>query len=141
MKAVLRLAVMWVLALAVPFQAVAAATMFPCGMAQDSIAHLATHQHPDGSSAEIVSGPRVVGDHHHSQLNAHRDENGKTAPGVGFTHKCGGCAACCSGAAAPAGSLIFGAVKLADFFAPLVTRSIPAYVAEGLERPPRPFFD
>ena len=130
---------MWVLVLAVPFQGVAAATMVSCGMVHEhSIAHLGAYQHPDGALAEAVhSHPGAVADHYHNHASADHGEDGKTASGTGFTHKCGACAACCSGAAAPTGSLTLGAVKLADFYAPLVTRSVAAYVAEGLERPPR----
>jgi hypothetical protein len=130
-----RLALMFVLAIALPLQGMAAATMISCGLGE--------HEH---DHAHAVSH-----DHHGSAGHAHATEasshdtpvahshDGKADLPKGALHKCSACASCCVGAAVPSQAIAFDTVKLTDRFAPLVARSVPAYVSEGLERPPRAF--
>lgn len=136
---------MWLLLLALPLQGVAAATMASCGMAHGQPGSSVVLQH----RADAVSPPAAHAHagtavhHRHADVNADADagprDDGKTASGAGIPHKCGTCAACCLGAAAPMTSSALAVVELTDSFAPLVTRTLDAFVSEGLERPPRLF--
>jgi hypothetical protein len=88
----------------------------------EAVANAHAHEHDTGVAADVSNS--------HSQHSSH-------APGS--PHKCSACASCCVGAAVPSQAFSFAAVKLTDSFAPLPARSVAAYVAEGLERPPRAF--
>lgn len=132
---VVRLALTWLLALALPLQGLSAATMTACHFApslatsaphHDETAGAHAHSHlPDATEHEAV----VLDDSHVG--DAGRD--------TGAEQKCSVCASCCTGATVPSEALSFDAVKLTDFFAPFGSNAIVAYVTEGLERPPRFF--
>ena len=132
-----RLALTFLLAIALPLQGMAAATMISCGLGQHEhdVARAASHHH-HGSA----------GHDHAAEANSHEthfahSHEGNTDLAKGTPHKCSACASCCVGAAVPSQAIAFETVKLTDHFAPLVARSVPAYVTEGLERPPRAFLD
>lgn len=138
MQRLARLAVTFLLAIALPMQGMAATTMISCGsgphphgQAQtDSPEHhgdVAGHWH---SHAAEASSPVTEVDHGHG---------GKSDLAKGTLHKCSACASCCTGVAVPSHTVAFDSVKLTDQFSPLAARSVPAYVSEGLERPPRAF--
>ena len=61
------------------------------------------------------------------------------AVATGFAHKCSACASCCLNAVVSTEAPSFETAKLSNHFAPLITRTLAAYVTEGLERPPRSF--
>jgi hypothetical protein len=138
MRRVLRFALACLLAFALPLQGVTAATMMVCGTAQRGSAAEHAHQHR-------VGAPTLEGQSHFAASAAHDHAShghasGKTSdgkPASSDSHKCSVCASCCVGAAVPAEPLSFASIKLADQFAPLVPRSVAAFVTEGLERPPR----
>ena len=132
---------MWLLAMALPLQGLAAATMMSCGAGQDGRAHshVASHSHHHGELVAVLA-------HSHAEeasLDQHADldqsQAGTTGLGNVATHKCSACASCCTSAAVSSQAILFDAVKLTDFFAPPVARPLVAYVTEGLERPPRSF--
>ena len=127
-----RLALMFLLAIALPLQGMAAATMIACGSGSRDHAHAVAHDHHalDSVGHADASSHEMHGAHSH-------DGKGDLADGA--PHKCSACASCCVGAAVPSQAIAFDTVKLTDRFAPLVARSVPAYVSEGLERPPREF--
>lgn len=109
-----------VLAIALPMQGMAAAMMScSAGRHDHGSAQVQAHQGHDHAGTHLTTA------------------EGKGEPGKATGHKCSACAACCAGAVAPSPSIVFESVKLTDHFAPLVARSIPAFVTEGLERPPR----
>jgi len=132
-----RLAVMWLVAMALPLQGLSAATMLTCGFGP--------HDHAPSHMTYQVShdGIAEANDHGHaSEASPHRhasldDGAGKASLDFDVSQKCSACATCCTSAVVYSEIVSFDAVKLTDFFAPLVARSIAAYVTEGLERPPR----
>jgi hypothetical protein len=139
MRRVLRLAFVCLLAVALPLQGVSAATMMACGTQQHgSHATLAEHDHHVGSfAAEGHSHVTAAEtDEHASHDHASGTSDAKSSSSK-HSQKCSICASCCVGAAVPAQPLSFASVKVTDHFAPLVPRSIAAFVTEGLERPPR----
>jgi hypothetical protein len=134
---VLKVALMWLLTLAVPVQGFAAASMFNCGpghhgtaqaQAQMHEAHAAhaTHDHGDDG---------VAPDRPHAHADAPADAD--AAPVV---HKgsCSACASCCMGAALPVSDLGFDALPVHDVIVPLAPPRIAAFLTGGTERPPRP---
>lgn len=137
MRRFFRLAMMLLLALALPVQGVAAAAMISCSAGQHDhgAPQVAGHHHPAAhamaESHSADASPHVG--------HAHESHDGKGNLGKGTVHKCSACSSCCVGAAVPSPSIVFESVKLTDHFAPLVARSMPAYLTEGLERPPRAF--
>ena len=127
-----RLALMFLLAIALPLQGVGAATMIACGSGPHVHAHAVAHDHHAMDSV----GHADAGPHGMNMAHSH---GGKSDLAGSALHKCSVCASCCVGAAVPSRAIAFDTVKLTDRFAPLVARSVPAYVSEGLERPPRAF--
>ena len=128
-----RRAVMFLLAVALPLQGVAAATMISCapGQHDHGSGHFRSHDHRSASSA--------VAEHSHAAKTSPHSHDGKRDLSKASQHKCSACASCCTGAAVPSEEVTFDTVKSTDHFAPLVARRVPAFVTEGLERPPRAF--
>ena len=136
MQRLVRLALMVLLAIALPMQGFAAATMISCGAGQ--------HEHAPGQGlAHSHAGAGAVHPHSHaSEADSHagafdHSAAGKTDIAKSGMHKCSACASCCTSAAVPSRAIVFSSVKLPDHYAPLAARSVPAPVTEGLERPPR----
>ena len=140
MSRVVRLTLTWLLATALPLQGLAAATMISCGAGHHDQAHSHVASHSDHGDMVGVLAYSHVED---ASLDQHADLDqshaGKTSLGNAVTHKCSACASCCTSAVVPSQAVSFDAITLTDFIAPLVARTLAAYVTEGLERPPRPF--
>jgi hypothetical protein len=128
----LRIALMWLMAVAVPVQGAVAATMFVCGPGH----------HGSALAAEAASHRRAAAemrDHadahasHHDASHAHGDLQ---KPGKGA---CSPCASCCVGTGLPATVSTFEAVALAEVFMRAAPQSAAPFLTEGLERPPRFF--
>lgn len=139
----MRIAIMWLLAAAVPLQGVAAATM-SCGAAEQGQFHVhaAAHGHEDrdATDAPTMHGhPHASGVSTHSHVHGEHSGAGAASLAHNLSHKCSACASCCANAAIPTQAMSFQAVELTDFFTPFVARSVAAHVTEGLERPPRAF--
>lgn len=146
MLRVLRITLMWLVALAVPVQAYAAVAMFGCapghhGMtgtqpqaapADDDDAVMPQHPHEGHveASANHHHGDSAQPDHGH-KLKAHG------TPGKVGKSSCTPCASCCVVAALPATPLVFQAIALVDFFVPLAPRGLASFLTEVPERPPR----
>ena len=133
----LRLAFVCLLAVALPLQGVTAATMTACGMAQHRTPSTEASEHAHHMGSDGTEGHlHLAGETHDhaSDMHASGDATGEKPAN---SQKCSVCASCCVGAAVPAEPLSFAPVKLTDQFAPLVPRSVAAFVTEGLERPPR----
>lgn len=143
MLRVLRITLMWLVALAVPVQGYAAVTMLGCGpghhdsaVSQSPVAiaggnDVAVSPHSHESHA-VLAGQRLHDDaaepDHAHALKSH----GKAGKGP-----CTPCASCCVVAALPATTLVFQAIPLLDFFVPLAPRGMVSFLTEGPERPPR----
>jgi hypothetical protein len=140
MWCLLRIALMWLLAFAVPAQGFAAASMFNCGPG-----HHGTHAgHDHGHAAGKASEPR----HHDSvvALRAHGDDGASAAAAktVAVQAKtlqnasCSACASCCTAAALPTAVVSVDDTPDHEFIAPLAPPSVAAFLTDGPERPPRP---
>lgn len=116
----IRVALVWVLLFALPFQGFAAASLLGCGANHHRMSVLDTSDRASPASA-----------HEH-----HRDAAGDH-PHADKVAKCSACAACCVGAALPAAPLLFAAAAPAD--APAALRAVGAvgFLTDGPERPPR----
>jgi len=136
MSRAVKLALMWLLALALPVQGVSAATMLACGLGHHDHAasEASLHSHSNAVAHEHVS----VASSHDGRANTGTPP-GKTDLGKAAGHKCSACASCCLGAAVPSEVISFDAIQLPEVFASFVVRTLPAYLTEGLERPPRTF--
>ena len=146
MLRVLRITLMWLVALAVPVQGYAAVAMFGCGPGHHGMAGMqsqaAAEDDHDAAMPQHSHEAQVEmgGDHHHDDsaepshahmLKAHG------APGKVSKGSCTPCASCCVVAALPATMVVFQPVPLVDFFVPLAPRGLASFLTEGPERPPR----
>lgn len=134
MTALLRVLLIAWLAVALPVQGVAAATMKFCAPAQQH-QHQHQHQHrPAATSVQVDAGQ-----HHGHGAAAAAPDAASADHGTGHpaTGKCSACAACCMAAALPPAGMTLAAVE------PVVEASrftLDAYIAPdaaGLERPPK----
>ena len=146
MLRVLRITLMWLVALAVPIQGYAAAAMLGCGPEHHRMAGLQSQAATADSSDPAVeqhspdAHAGMAGDHHHGDSaepsHAHvlkmQGSSGKAGKG-----SCTPCASCCVVAALPTTVVVFEPVPPVDFFVPLAPRSVASFVTEGPERPPR----
>lgn len=143
MNRILKTIVVWLLLLALPVQAHAAAMAGACGSVQHSAA--------DGANTSIIDDDAASYGHHaFAGYGHHRDADDMlTDDGVALHHApahthggsaCGSCPACCIATGALAlqldwDVLLAGSVSYFPASSPL----LPGVVLAGLERPPRTF--
>ena len=157
MRPLFRLALIWLIALAVPLQGIAAVSMAVCGpgharmlpaagiassMKHDHAAHdhaagAADHhhgQHAAGAMHEMVADHEASSDVDASQLDK-RNAADKLAQLAKL--KCSACASCCTGAAFPASIVSFDLLKESPVFvaSPIVANA--TFLTSGQDRPPR----
>ena len=127
MRPAVRLLLIWLVALALPAQGIAAATMQFCG---------------PGHRQQVQSAPAAGHAHHAHHAAAAADDS--SAPAAQLAQlgkfKCSACAACCMATALPPAMATLPVVKPAigpETVAPL---DYVGPVAAGLERPPKPTF-
>jgi len=134
----LRIIVMWLLALAVPVQGFAAASMFNCGPGHAGKASSQALVH----AGHVHDHDRAAPDHHHADAGVVADvdssADGHATPAV---HKgsCSACASCCTAAGLPSTLIGFDAITFHDAVVPLGAVPVAAFLTGGTERPPRPF--
>ena len=143
-----RFVVVWLLALALPAQGLAAATMVHCAATHERMHAAATH------------APAHAADHQHHHRHHHDHEHGVGAASPGDLHaspaadkagagadsfpdlgqyKCGACGSCCSAAAMPGFALIVPAPPAVAQWEAVGFHGRIVFVTDGPERPPRPF--
>ena len=133
-----RFTLIWLFAVALPLQGLAAATMLGCGGHQERHSTPGAADHAHGVAAEHVHSKMAdATSHDHAAVDP--SQPGKAGVQKGVQQKCGACASCCTSAVVPTPTLSFDPVMLTDFFAPPVARTFAALATEGLERPPRLF--
>ena len=150
MSRILRITLMWLLALAVPAQGFAAASMLGCGPGQHGAADTRSHAGPmlgapmDEHAAGMTRHSYVGGfdadkdhDHDASGSSVHGDLLKAHAGGKFTKGSCSVCASCCMACALPTEMVSFEATPLVDFFLPLAPRSVAPFLTDGPERPPR----
>ncbi len=145
MSRIQRIIVALVLAVALPFQGVAAATMAACGPSHhrmDGVVQTHSHFDHDGRPEAVTNG------HDHASLLSHEKSlAGEQAQADHHAvhggldklskYKCSACASCCAAAAIPSPLVVLESASLPEFFASLESSGIAAFLTEGLERPPR----
>ncbi len=143
MWVLLRIALIWLLAVALPFQGAVAATMLACGPAhQGGAAHgpALQHLHDDGAGeAAVMQSDASHDHHHHDAAAASADDEGASAaasssPG---SSKCSVCASCCTASALPAPPLQFLPAAASESIQAFATSQPVAFLTGGPERPPR----
>lgn len=131
----LRLLLTWFLVVAVPLQGFAATSMVVCQAGQHSEA-VAIEDHHPAMQDSAMAMPMA---HHHvaaaTSLAKSADPHGHHK-GHAVT-KCSVCGACCTSTAVLSGFSVFSPTFAADYFASFVPTPVPAFIAAGLERPPR----
>ena len=152
MSRLVRIVLLLVLAVALPAQGIAAATMAMCGMQSEDDLGLSVGSVPHDDAAPTPTQQQGDGLRHahpdasvsgHSHASEHSDagdanaQSDTDASGQHGLHKCSVCAACCVGVAFPARTFTFEPVALTDSVASPAVRCIAAVVPKGLERPPR----
>ena len=160
MSRVLRLLITCLLALALPWQGVAAATMLWCSgspmttLEQPAAAHTHLSGHAGPQDADAGDGhamehaPGQVHDDTHVAAQAHAASDDQAVAHADRTHEHGGnssaghscttCATCCAAAAGPALPLVIACqVPTVSALARPPQAGVPAFVTDGPERPPR----
>lgn len=126
----LKFVLVWLIAVALPVQALASATMLHCGPG-----HQRVH------AAQMGMAPDVSAHHDHSQHQAASNPShdfGKTAPLADLgKYKCSACAACSSGCALPSSMLVIAAPEFGATVFLAVVPAVEAFAVDGPDRPPR----
>lgn len=136
MRPLLKSLLLWLLALALPVQALAAAGMQHCGTSHERMrgaaaAQAHAHAH-DGAAAEGAH------EHHHAAAPAAEATDAHADPGAaaaGFS--CSACAACCIALALPAADVRSAAPPPDAYASALSAVPVPPFVTGSLDRPPR----
>ncbi|MDP3819879.1 MAG: hypothetical protein Q8R33_00240 [Burkholderiales bacterium] len=145
MRRALRFLIVWLMAVALPLQALASVTMLHCGPSHErmqgaraSVAADAVSPHANGPSLAAVShdhdGGVVSAGHAASQSGDAAQSENPADPGQ---YKCSACASCCSIGALPSPALGVPSPAVAPtvFFA--VVPTVGVFAAAGPDRPPR----
>ena len=141
---------MWLLALAVPVQGFAAASMVGCGTghgaaglhfhAQGMHGHQKAASHSFDGHADAMAH---AGHPHPADAASHGDAHESytdTAKESKFSKaSCSACASCCTSAALPTTPVVFQATEVPSVFILLAPQPVVSFVSGGLERPPRSF--
>ena len=143
MPTLVRLIVTWLLAVALPIQGLAAATMLHCGSApQPRVAMPSNAVHAHDHHARMHSQADVGGAHSHHHAHdlpsaQHADAKAAGHHHSGGTDGCSVCASCCGAVALPVMPLVLAPQDLAETTAEV--RNVPTVVfqTDGPERPPR----
>lgn len=144
MRLSLRSLLIWLMALALPIQAVAAASMLHCGAAHrlmqggslaavapdghDAVHDATPHQHADSSAG--LDADLSAGDSSDASLSA-------SPLGDDFT--CSACANCCSAVALPSRLVRLPAPAIEAHATALPASGLVSFVPGGIDRPPRTF--
>jgi hypothetical protein len=135
-----RIALMWLVAVAVPIQGAVAATMLTCGpnhvpassqglvLDGDHMSHASHTMHHQVDHVEQSS----VGSSDGADLSTGDADFGKVA-----TQKCSACASCCTAAALPSSVLDFPLSALPSTDLPTALSAAVIFSTDGPERPPR----
>ena len=150
MSRFLRIALLWLLALAVPAQGFAAASMLNCGPGHHgrvSDQARTDNGHDHGGMAGLAADPVPDED-----AAIHADEPGTQAASAdreaapvhhglhkGKTGSCSACASCCTAAAPPSAAPAFEASPAPEVFPLPAPLGVAAFLTDGPERPPRFF--
>lgn len=148
MSRMLRRFVAWLLIAVLPVQAYAMVTMVACGPSHERMAAATAQPRADSHGSALHLSQRdhaahdhAAHDHHaatsHASDSAVSDDGARAVANLG-DFKCSACAACCVGAALPAGDVALGLwAPSPDTLRPAAAAPLSAVALDGLERPPR----
>jgi hypothetical protein len=126
----LKFVLVWLIALALPVQALASATMLHCGP---------SHQRMHAS--QMGTAPHASAHHDHSQHQAAaapQNDAGQPAPMADLgKYKCSACAACGSVCALPSSMLVIASPEFDATVFLAVVPAVEAFAVDGPDRPPR----
>ncbi|HEX6018572.1 MAG TPA: hypothetical protein VFZ28_10765 [Burkholderiaceae bacterium] len=130
--------VIWLLALALPMQGAAAATMAHCEPAPDQTSSAARHDHAAPGTAHHAhdAAADTAPSHTAHGMAAAGDSHGVDATSP--LQKCSACAACCIGLALPSTAFALPQAPATGPAAPNPSAHDVAFFTSGPERPPRP---
>lgn len=114
----LRMFMLWMLALALPLQGMAAVAMLHCG--HQAPAQIDAHAGHGLHEGHVHDDASVTGSHTHSA-----------------GHSCSACAACCVALALPPAMPVLAAALTAPTSATTLVAPSPSFLTAGPERPPR----
>ena len=142
MHRALHVVIAFILALAIPLQGIAAATMAACGN-QHSMGHATALGQRGSDRTAKASEHRAM--HHRVHTSSHGASDTDSHARHGSLDKlakvkCSICASCCACAAMPSTFVVFDSAAPTECFASPVPTGTPAFLTAGLERPPRAFF-
>ena len=133
---------MWLLALAVPAQGFAAASMLNCGPGHHGTVsdQARTNHHHDAHGHDGAAATTAGEADEHVDV-ASSDAEAAPAHGVhkSKTGSCSACASCCTVTAPPSAAPTFEAAPAPDVFQPLAPPGVAAFLTDGPQRPPRSF--
>jgi hypothetical protein len=152
MSRVIRFALLWLLAVALPFQGAVAATMIACGPSHHGPAAVVPQKpgHEQDRQAEPDEAPaghdharHGHGTGHHSEAAAPTDgatdsQQGAQPQKVAHS-KCSVCATCCTAAALPSSAISIDSPPLADRVHSVFSSHAAVFMTDGPDRPPRRF--
>lgn len=135
MRSLLHSLFVWLLALALPLQGIAAAGMQACGPTHGHTVPVAASAH--GAGHGHTGAHSVHGDvHAEAHVPAVEHPSADTElPAAG--HQCGACAACCPAVALPSALALPVAPASEAVVIPAAPARLASFVPPGLERPPR----
>lgn len=132
MNAVVRVLLMWLLAVALPVQGVAAATMQFCGAA-----HHPQKQQVQGADHGHGAAHAEADGHHVGAAGPAGEASAASDLSPHGQQKCSACAACCAGSALPPAALVLPVVEPASECVTVVPSAYVGPDVAGLEKPPR----
>jgi hypothetical protein len=142
MRAFARLIVMWLIAMALPIQGVAAATMLHCGSATPAWPSTlqSAHAHHHDEAASSVPAVAHLAAHSGHHPGAVADDASNATPShhhAGGNSGCSACASCCSALALPVTPVLLASQPVADTVSAAGPLPTVVFLTDGPERPPR----
>jgi len=140
MRAWFKLVIVWLIALALPAQGLASATMAHCGPSHERMQATqvgAGHHHGFDAGVSFHShGAQTADAADHSPATAHGAYQPDKFSDLG-QYKCSSCASCCAGVALPSVMPRVAAPDLTATYCGAAVFAIGAFATDGPDRPPR----
>lgn len=134
MARVVRIALMWLIALAVPLQGFAATSMLFCAPAHEAAAH---HEHPGHDHVQHGHAHHAAAPDAHASAGMNHDDAGAQSADKSSATKCSVCASCCSAVTMPAEPMTYTPSWGHAVFRPVATSSAAIFLTGGQDRPPQ----
>lgn len=128
MRSVVKVLLVWVIALALPMQGLAASTMLFCAP-QHHAPQAAAESH-DHTAHARMGGDATTS---HGDMHSGHDDGGATDD----DSTCSVCAACCTAVAITVSVLQPAVLDISSHYGPAISDPRAGFMTAGLERPPR----